>query len=313
MIAMEPYDEDFEEVYYKKVLEVVGETLRNEIVDSCRKYFPDAFFEGTNNCEDFKNLILAKYKDLKNIYLHINDSRSDTMASECFGTDNKLNSKYKEYHDNYEKVRDKSCLYKSVKQKMNVKIVVESKMLTCPYCNRDYINSRGDNVSGAQLDHFYSRKKYPIFTLCLYNLVPVCANCNRIKGDKEDEEGNLVSPFDNEFDFVNKVKFSYKLNGRDDFEVDIKSNDTIKNIELLKIEEAYKIHRVDIQELINKSEVYNRSQIEELVETMASGSIAITKSEIKEMVFGKPLDPKDFGKRPLSKLKYDILKEINVF
>lgn len=324
MIAMEPYDEEFENFYCDKVFEAVDKPFRQKIINSCKKYFPPDFFKLSDNDENFKELILAKYKDLKNIYLFIQDVSSCIMKSECFICETIVNDcyyknlhldeLYKEYHDTYEKVRNQYCVYNSVKQKMNVKIVLESKMLTCPYCNRDYINSRGDKVSGAQLDHFFSRKKHPIFTLCLYNLIPVCANCNRIKSDSSK---TLVSPFDDEFDFDNKVKFSYVLKGQDAVEVVIKSQDNItNNIELLKLKDAYEIHSADIQELIHKNEVYNASQIEEIIETfesIESKYIPITKCEIKEMIFGKPLGSKEFGKRPLSKMRYDVLKEIGVF
>jgi len=316
---METYNEDFENFYCKEVFDVVDKTFRQEIVNSCIKYFPSDFFKHGDFDNNFKKLILAKYKDLNKIYTYIQTVSSCIMKSQCFTYEKilgnyyyknqKLNILYKDYHDKYEKVRDRSCVYNSVKQKMNVKLVLQSKMLTCPYCNRDYINSRGDKVSGAQLDHFFSRKKYPFFTLCLYNLIPICANCNRIKSASSK---TLVSPFDEEFDFDNKVKFSYLLRGQDELEVVIRSQDNItNNIELLKLKEAYEIHSADIQEIIHKSEVYNASQIEEIIESLES--IVITKSEIKEMIFGKALDSKEFGKRPLSKMRYDILKEIGVY
>lgn len=40
---------------------------------------------------------------------------------------------------------------------------------------------------------FFSRSKYPVFAVSLYNLVPACGNCNRIKsgGSKA-----FASPFD---------------------------------------------------------------------------------------------------------------------
>ena len=321
MIYMEKYNEDFENFYCDEVFKVVNKTFRQEIVNSCRKYFPSDFFKMSNIDKNFKKLILAKYKDLNNIYEYIQNVSTCIMKSECFTCEailgdcyyksQILNILYKDYHDTYEKVRDRSCVYNSVNQKMNVKLVLESKMLTCPYCNRDYINSRGDKVSGAQLDHFFSRKKHPIFTLCLYNLIPICANCNRIKSASSQ---TLVSPFDEEFDFDNKVKFSYLMKGQDAVEVVIRSQDNItNNIELLKLKEAYEIHSTDIQEIIHKSEVYNASQIEEIIESLESRAIAITKSEIKEMIFGKVLDSKEFGKRPLSKMRYDVLKEIGVY
>jgi len=42
----------------------------------------------------------------------------------------------------------------------------------CPYCNLD---------TGAQLDHFLPKSKYPEFSLYGPNLLPICGVCNNIK------------------------------------------------------------------------------------------------------------------------------------
>lgn len=42
--------------------------------------------------------------------------------------------------------------------------------------------------------------------MCLYNLVPGCGNCNRIKYDDMER---FASPFDEEIDWENDIWFSY--------------------------------------------------------------------------------------------------------
>jgi hypothetical protein len=54
----------------------------------------------------------------------------------------------------------------------------------CPYCNRSYIHV----VNAArnwrpQLDHFVPKSQFPLFRVSLFNLVPVCGQCNWLKGD----------------------------------------------------------------------------------------------------------------------------------
>ena len=53
-------------------------------------------------------------------------------------------------------------------------------LTVCPYCNRSYINSRERNL-GAELDHFYNKKDYPMFAISLYNFIPSCSTCNKLK------------------------------------------------------------------------------------------------------------------------------------
>ena len=57
----------------------------------------------------------------------------------------------------------------------------------CPYCNEQYIApilTHKGRVR-ADLDHFFSKKKYPFFALSIYNLIPCCKFCNSsLKGEK---------------------------------------------------------------------------------------------------------------------------------
>lgn len=64
----------------------------------------------------------------------------------------------------------------------NISLLENLGVVVCPYCNRDYINSRG-NSFGANFDHFFDKDDFPFFALSLYNLIPSCATCNRIKGN----------------------------------------------------------------------------------------------------------------------------------
>lgn len=67
---------------------------------------------------------------------------------------------------------------------------------TCPYCNMSYTLYSEDVVPGKkrvplsdklarfQFDHFFSKRKYPMLSMCLYNLIPACSTCNQGKSDK---------------------------------------------------------------------------------------------------------------------------------
>ena len=77
------------------------------------------------------------------------------------------------------------------------------KIKTCPYCNRNYINSwqnseKGKISSTAELDHFYQKDIYPLFALSLFNFVPSCHVCNAIM--KRSDTTETIYPYDEGFE-----------------------------------------------------------------------------------------------------------------
>lgn len=67
---------------------------------------------------------------------------------------------------------------------------------TCPYCNISYTLYSEELASGKkkvplsdklarfQFDHYFSKRKYPMLSMSLYNLIPACPTCNQGKSDK---------------------------------------------------------------------------------------------------------------------------------
>lgn len=311
MIQMSKYSEEFEKIYEKKVFEYVDKNFRRKIVQSMKKYFPKDFFTTKNNDGLFRKLILSEYRELRKIYIYIQMITKTKMLAECFcPTTGKRNKLYDDYYKLFESIRD--CHWNN--EKMNVKIVRESKMLVCPYCNRDYINSRGLEAAGAQLDHFYNRSVYPIFSLCLYNLVPSCGNCNRIKSA---QTKRLLSPFDSSVILDQELTFGYIPDEPECYEkirVQIYPSKKMQNnVSTLKLNEAYAIHNVEIQELVKKHDIYVTSQLEELYDVVVESGVEATRKEIKEMVFGEEIRPEQYGKKTLSKLRHDIMKKLEVY
>lgn len=311
MIQMSKYSKEFEKIYVEKVFGFVDKTFRRKIVQSMKKYFPKDFFTETECDLLFKKLILSEYRELRKIYIYIRMISKAEMQAQCFcAKTGKFNKLYQDYYDMFESVRD--CHLS--KEKMNVRIVRESAMLTCPYCNRDYINSRGKGAAGAQLDHFYNRANFPIFSLCLYNLVPSCGNCNRIKSSQKER---LLSPYDTSIDFDKELTFGYEPDEPERYE-DIRiqiapSKKMQNNFSVFKLKEAYQIHDREIQELVKKHNTYVTSQIEELYDVVKEGEIEVTREEIKEMIFGPEIRPEKYGERPLSKLRHDIMKKLEIY
>lgn len=104
---------------------------------------------------------------------------------------------------------------------------------------------------------------YPIFAICLYNLVPACPACNHIKGTQDIG----VSPYDHSLNF-DKLKISYIPKSsnwiNDSKEIDISfkydklsefGNKIKRNLTVLELEEAYKNHTDYVQEILKKLDI----------------------------------------------------------
>lgn len=308
MIQLESYSVNFEKEYWEAVNKIIDRSTQNKIIDSCKKFLPTDFFTG-NKDEFFKSLVLAPFEKLKEAEEYITKHTIDTMNTECFckieNKDNTIIDVYKTIHDSYESVA------KSIKNgvSMRVRIVRNSGITVCPYCNRDYINCRADNVSGAQLDHFFNKSKFPLFAVCLYNLVPVCGNCNRVKGSKP---LTFVSPFDKSIDWEKDISFSYTGSTLKDIKIIINSKGNLENnIKEMKINEAYQIHDVDILELIEKEQMYNCTQRQEFKDVLSL--VKLTDLEIKKIIFGPKITTEHMKTKPLGKMMSDLHKKLNIY
>lgn len=313
MVRMELYKQEIEDKYWECVENVIDIKMQRKILESCRNYLPPNFFAQNAS---FRELVLAPYAKLKEAYQYIEENRF-CMEWECFQRDakdkflrdakNKLlrTQLYEDLYKTYEKVSQKMV----DKVKMNVFLVRQTGITVCPYCNRDYINCRSEKLAGAQLDHFFPRSQYPIFSVCLYNLVPVCGNCNHIKRDGTQE---FASPFDEEIDWEHDIQFSYEPLDLDRRKIVIHAKGAIKNnIDIMHIETAYQIHDMEVNELLDKAEKYSRTQLEEYENVFAE--MGLSKQELKQMVFGKEITEDDIRKKPLGRMLRDLERELKIY
>ena len=311
MIKIDRYTEEFEETYWKAVEKISGSMQKDivdSIVDSSKKILPGDFWGG--EAPTFKRLILAPFEKLKKAKQYMDDPINfQAMRDECFDhnqTGDALNSAYKELVDAYKKVADSEedgC-------SMRVRIVMNSGLTVCPYCNRDYINYRKKNISGAQLDHFFSKKKYPFFAVSLYNLIPVCGNCNRVKSDQNAE---FASPFDETIDWERDITFHYESDIGSKAKIVIKSEKEAvqNNIEKMRIEEAYQIHDAEVEELLEKKQIYCQTQRQEFRDVLHE--IEVSEQQIKLAVFGPKITKEAMRTKPLSKMMSDLHKKLGIY
>ncbi len=199
----------------------------------------------------------------------------------------------------------------------------------CPYCNRIYtftVNSK--NKCKPEFDHFFPKDEFPYLSISIFNLIPSCSFCNKGKSNASvDNEFNhkLIYPYEEGFEDENlQIKFSFESDNINylygdfsDFKIKIKSK-FIENENLMeeynknfKIDSLYSLHTDYVEEMLNKAIIYGGSMTKELLEQYSE--MFSTQEEILKLVFGNYVEPKDFLKRPLSKLTHDLLEELGIY
>jgi len=135
----------------------------------------------------------------------------------------------------------------------------------------------------------------------------------------------LIYPYEESFEDENlQIKFSiesdtisYLYGDFSDVKIKIKSKFD-KNEDLIedynsefKISSLYSQHKDYVEEILNNAIIYGDTMTRELLEQYSD--MFSTQEEIFRMVFGNYVDPKDFSKRPLSKLTHDLLEELGIY
>ena len=266
----------------------------------------------------FEQVILAPYKDLKRIHDRIDKDAEnifyDHIEQENGKTKRVIKRKWNAIYSLYDKF---------IKKGLNIKLIQKYGVKCCPYCNENYIINRYKNGSQSyamgQLDHFYPRDKFPVFSMSLYNLIPSCGSCNHIKASNE----ITISPHDHARKFSN-LRISYVPKSSrwiddadeidvlfcyDESDVDFK-NGMEKNLEVMGIKSSYNVHRDYIQEILKKAQIYGQEARSNLLNDFPE--LFVSDDELIKVIFSNYIDEKDSLKRPLSKLTQDILKELNI-
>lgn len=195
----------------------------------------------------------------------------------------------------------------------------------CTYCNRQYTftviketedGKRENNesrIARPALDHWFPESLYPIMSLSFYNLIPSCTICNSsAKGEALFKFETHLHPYIN--DKVNPTfKFSYLPNG-EKWSVDFKDIIDAKEKRMLEdfhLKELYHCHDdLEVSELLDLALKNNGQYIENLFKNVLQDFAPKSKEEIYRMLFGTEMLSENQDKRPLSKLKHDLLEEI---
>ena len=191
---------------------------------------------------------------------------------------------------------------------------------TCVYCNRMYtktvIDENKEKINRPVFDHWFPKSKYPLLALSFYNLIPSCNICNSsIKGDKDFSLDDLYHPYYNHRPSSGKeLKFTFNYDHKDynnfKFKIDSLNKFTKDSADALALEEIYKAHEDEIKDLRNIRDAYSENYIESIEKHILKKHMG--RDEIYRLAFGSHLDDAKHDRRPLSKMKKDILKELGI-
>lgn len=199
----------------------------------------------------------------------------------------------------------------------------------CPYCNRVYIyttkSAQGNKVTQAELDHFFSKERFPYLAIAKYNLVPSCSCCNRNGGKFTTDayDDHLVNPYEisQPSDFMGfrlKVKNANvtsldKLASGLSIKLIAKQPNMQMNIDALNLEGLYQHHTDYAAELyfkwkVKATHIY-RGSVKGLLRKQG---IILSDEDIKRIIVGNYVKEVDYGKRPLAMMIHDLAAELGL-
>lgn len=185
------------------------------------------------------------------------------------------------------------------------------KIETCVYCNRLYtstvITDKKALIIRPTLDHWFPQVRFPLLALSFYNLIPSCSPCNSsVKHASNFTLTKNIHPY-----VDGKVTSNYTLQSTYDkslatfkIKVDSKDKRILSTLEEMKIADIYEHHQSELADLDLLQRKYNKSYLKDLNKLLGS---TLKEKDVYRIMFGVEYEDENFHKRPLSKLKKDIL------
>ena len=267
-----------------------------QVIDMLLEEFDSILIKSPEELQDFRNLLNGQFP---NIFFNRN-SQTDfgKEISWCF---------------NYSYFRNKRLV--EYAERLNIK--------TCPYCNSQYtlnVGTGSSKLGKFQFDHFFPKEKYPYLSLSMYNLIPVCANCNLSKGSKDYTLQNFFHPYHSSFNdssvfqVVLDDEIGLLIENADQVNINLSNiNDpkVAEYKELFKLSEIYGRHGDIVNNLYLMAKVYTEDRINELlnIQDINGEPILIDKATIYQMILCNYPKEEDINKRPLAKFTIDIARQ----
>lgn len=243
-----------------------------------------------------------------------------------YQTKDSLKLMIKSIKEEYEQLSNsinKIINYDDISNDLRHRILVSCGISVCPYCNRQYISSykkKNQNRTSADLDHFYLKDVFALFSLSLYNFIPSCPTCNR--NFKKTSKRKLLYPFKRGFENDALFRVSYNStsdlktilgqNDKFDLKLDIKDSDYKEEIDncnkTFNLELIYQTHKNYVQELkFKQNYIYTDSYINMMNKQFKE--LHLNKNQINIMLYGYTFDDELDKDKILSKLTKDIVNK----
>lgn len=297
-------------------------------------------FKG-NIVSNLNQLLIEKNTKYKIMYIKCILSNLDSIIT---GKPDDIKKLKKDFDDITKSAKKKSKSYKNFIKKIITALEYEKRrsdfypryfhqigIKSCVYCNAHLTvaieekvklirKTRIDYTAKFQVDHFLPKADYPCFSVSLYNLYPVCANCNIAKSKSAvnfnlylDENSITSSPF--EFTLAKGSVANY-LTTRNIEDIQYKFSEPsvvppIKTFqEVFKIQEIYDTQKDIAEELILKAEIYTQKYKDSLKKQFPE--LFINEGIFNRLLLGNYSSEEQLHNRPMAKFTMDIAKQVGL-
>lgn len=270
------------------------------------------------NYNDYIDAIINHYKEI--LTLHPKDFEAYKQKYFNMLSDSQLSIKFKNVCF-YEAIVN-AMRYKEVRETEIVKYIEKLGIRTCVYCNAQYaktIHYSNQLKAGYEIDHYKPKSKYPFLCISFFNMQPSCASCNRWKSDDESNFNLYTDDYKNLSPFLFKLKESsiikYMLvQSNDVLNITIDSQEpglVVNHNKRFHVDALYQSFKDEAEELLWKYKTRNDTYIEQLIDSFQK-KFPYKKADIKRFLYGFYSQEKDIHKRPLTKMKQDIAKQLKL-
>lgn len=257
-----------------------------------------------NSLNDLRHINARFYKHFRNDISNWKMASKDEKPNKAFGL---FSKKMSDLYSNFisysgDKVNFKNKAIHNPGEWLAKRLNIR----TCPYCNRHYTftveKTDKRNSIRPQFDHFLPKSRYPLTALCLYNLIPSCPDCNKVKL----EQNLTIHPYEDSFD---DKGLEFEVNFLD-FSVRIKNGDKHPNVQQLALNELYNQHYDLAEDIYKKAIGYTSDYYKSLIDNFSG--LGMTEADLEKLIWGNYLSITDDLSRPFSKFTRDLCRQLGI-
>lgn len=311
--------------YCVDVIQNYKSDIKSDLIAMMKRIYKDKrpnyrLYAGYVQCiiNYFDQILKLKMEDFNTfIKDHLSFYTVDLSSNKWFKA--KRNDVYK---GSFYKTLVNKMRYNSVRKNEYINAINEIGIRTCVYCNAEYTpiyTSNGKCKARFEADHFYSKDKYPFLCISFYNLLPCCPYCNKTKN----KYPSFFYLYTNDYRKLSPFQFSLEKNSIIDYKrnydasklkicIDCNEAGLLKNHnDRFHIENLYSSFKNEAEEILWKAMTRNRSYMEQL---KASYSYIFGSFDVDQIrfLYGFYKKRSDIHKRPLTKMKQDIAKQLKI-